>query len=155
MHDDMQVKNEAVWALSNCTASANAQQYGVLVEKGLIKALGGILKVDDIRMLAVALEGLDNTLANGAKNHLDENGENKFAIMMEQEDYISDLEELQQHPNHTIYQQALKIIDKYFQADYDDPLTSAIDSVIQNQSNGNGGQPTGATPMGQNNLFDV
>jgi hypothetical protein len=34
-------------------------------------------------MLAVALEGLDNTLANGAKNHLDENNDNKFAMIME------------------------------------------------------------------------
>lgn len=65
-----------------------------MVEKGLIKALGGILKVDDIRMLAVALEGLDNTLASGAKHHLDENGENKFVILMEQEGFIDDLEEL-------------------------------------------------------------
>lgn len=45
-------------------------------------------------MLAVALEGLDNTLASGAKHHLDENGENKFVILMEQEGFIDDLEEL-------------------------------------------------------------
>jgi len=83
MNDDMQVKNEAVWALSNCTASANPVQFGILVEKGLIKALGNVLKVNDVRMLAVALEGLDNTLANGAKNHLDDNNDNKFAMIME------------------------------------------------------------------------
>lgn len=74
---------------------------------------------------------------------------------MEAEGFIDDLEELQQHPNHTIYQQALKIIDKYFQADYDDPLTSAIDSVIQNQANGNGGQPNGGASGGNNNLFEL
>ena len=103
MNDDMQVKNEAVWALSNCTASANPIQFGILVEKGLIKALGNVLKVNDVRMLAVALEGLDNTLANGQKHHLDENNDNKFALVMEAEGLIDSLEELQQHPNHTIY----------------------------------------------------
>lgn len=122
LHDDMQVKNEAVWALSNCTASANPQQFGVLVEKGLIRALGNVLKLQDVRMLAVALEGLDNTLANGSKHHVDENGENKFTAIMEQEGCLDDLENLQQHPNHTIYQQALKIIDKYFQEEETDPL---------------------------------
>lgn len=64
-HDDMAVKNEAVWALSNCTASANPLQFNVLVNKGLIKALGGVLQINDVRMLAVTLEGLDNTLACG------------------------------------------------------------------------------------------
>lgn len=107
-------------------------------------------------MLAVALEGLDNTFACGQKHHLDENGENKFVLLMEAGGYIDDLEALQQHPNHTIYQEALKIIDKYFQAEYDDPITSAIDSVIQNQSNG-GQQPNGGQPNGDagnvNNLF--
>ena len=42
-----------------------------------------MLKLNDVRMLAVALEGLDNTLANGSKHHLDENNENKFNFEME------------------------------------------------------------------------
>jgi importin subunit alpha-1 len=65
-------------------------------------------------MLAVALEGLENILSAGEKNFKTENGENYFAIVMETQGCIDDLEQLQQHPNHNIYQQALKIIDKYF-----------------------------------------
>ena len=34
---------------------------------------------------------------------------------MEQDGLLDDLENLQQHPNHSIYNQSLKIIDKYFQ----------------------------------------
>jgi hypothetical protein len=64
----MAVKNEAVWALSNCTASANPLQFNILVEKGLIKALGGVLQINDVRMLAVTLEGLDNTFQSGQKH---------------------------------------------------------------------------------------
>jgi hypothetical protein len=65
-------------------------------------------------MLAVALEGLENILSAGEKNFKTETGENYFAIVMETQGCIDDLEQLQQHPNHNIYQQALKIIDKYF-----------------------------------------
>jgi hypothetical protein len=43
--DDITVKNEAVWALSNCTASANPEQFQVFVQKGMIKALGDMLKL--------------------------------------------------------------------------------------------------------------
>lgn len=79
-HDDLVVKNEAVWALSNCTASANPPQFKLLVQKGLIRALGSILSVKDVRMLAVALEGLDNALACGQANFLNEDNENEFCI---------------------------------------------------------------------------
>lgn len=82
-HDDMVVKNEAVWALSNCTASANPAQFRSLVDRGMIKALGSILTVKDVRMLAVALEGLDNTLECGSNNFRNEQGENEFSILME------------------------------------------------------------------------
>ena len=68
-------------------------------------------------MLAVALEGLDNTLACGHANFTNEEGENRFAIQFEQDGLLDDLEELQQHPNHNIYSSALKIIDKYFNED--------------------------------------
>ena len=124
------VKNEAVWALSNCTSSANPQQFKILVDKGIIKALGGILKHQEVKMLAVALEGLENVLSCGQKHYLDENGENTFSILMEQEGALDDLENLQTHPNHTIYQSALKIIDKFFnEEDQGDPLMSAINQV--------------------------
>lgn len=103
LHDDIIVKNEAVWALSNCTASASITQFKVLVDTGMIKALGSILTIKDVRMLAVSLEGLDNTLKCGADNYKNEEGDNVFAIIMEQDGLLDDLENLQQHPNHNIY----------------------------------------------------
>lgn len=59
-----------------------------------------MLKVNDVRMLAVALEGLDNVLACGQKNFLNENQENRFSIVVEEIGCLDDLENLQQHPNH-------------------------------------------------------
>ena len=79
----MAVKNEAVWALSNCTASANAFQFNVLVNKGLIKALGGVLQINDVRMLAVSLEGLENILSCGEKHYINDDGENVYTIIFE------------------------------------------------------------------------
>jgi hypothetical protein len=61
---------------------------------GLIKALGSILKQKDVRMLAVALEGLDNTLKCGEKHFVNEEGDNQFTILLEQEGALDDLEEL-------------------------------------------------------------
>lgn len=74
-------------------------------------------------MLAVTLEGLENALNCGALHFTNENGENKFAMITEQEGLLDDLEELQQHANHNIYNSALKIIDKYFSdEENNDPL---------------------------------
>jgi len=72
----MPVKNEAVWALSNTTAGASPPQFMALVDKGIIKALCSIFKMQDVKMLAVALEGIDNILGCGQTNFLNENGEN-------------------------------------------------------------------------------
>ena len=58
MQDGMEIKKEAVWALSNTTANASPDQFKILVEKNIIKALGSMLKVKEPRILLVALEGL-------------------------------------------------------------------------------------------------
>lgn len=82
-HDEMPVKNEAVWALSNTTAGASPTQFMALVNKGIIKALCSIFKLQDVKMLAVALEGIDNILDCGEKNFQTDGGDNQFAILME------------------------------------------------------------------------
>ena len=131
--DDMAVKNEAVWALSNCTASANAFQFNVLVNKGLIKALGGVLQINDVRMLAVSLEGLENILSCGEKHYINDDGENVYTIIFEQLGLLDDLENLQTHANHKIYTQALKIIDRFFsQEEGGDPFFQALNTSAQN-----------------------
>ena len=69
----------------------------------MLKALGQVLIVNDVRMLAVALEGLENTLKCGQENFLNAEGENLYSIMMEQDGTLDTLEQLQHHPNHNIY----------------------------------------------------
>jgi importin subunit alpha-1 len=72
LHDEQQVKSEAIWALSNTTAMASPAQFGQLVEQGLIRGLGSILKLDNTKMLNVTLEGLRNVLKCGKENFQDE-----------------------------------------------------------------------------------
>jgi hypothetical protein len=70
LNDDTEIKKEAVWAVSNCTASASFHQFASLVEKGIIKALLASLKMREARILAVALEGLDNILKSGQQHFI-------------------------------------------------------------------------------------
>jgi hypothetical protein len=42
-----------------------------MVQKGLLNALGEVLRSGNVRMIEVALEGLDNVLACGAKHFID------------------------------------------------------------------------------------
>ena len=53
-----------------------------------------MFKCKDVRMLAVALEGIENVLACCQANFLNEDGENMFAIQMEQAGCLDDLEQL-------------------------------------------------------------
>lgn len=68
INDDIEIKKEAVWAVSNCTAGATFAQFVSLVEKGILKALTTVLKMREARILAVALEGIENILKAG-KDH--------------------------------------------------------------------------------------
>lgn len=83
-------------------------------------------------MLAVALEAFENTLRCGQNHFLNMNGENQFAILMEELGLLDDLESLQQHPNHNIYNAALKIIDNYFnEEESSEPIMLALQNAGQ------------------------
>lgn len=65
INDHVEIKKEAVWAVSNCTAGATFEQFVTLVQKGILKALAMTLKMKEARVLAVALEGIENILKSG------------------------------------------------------------------------------------------
>lgn len=89
-----------------------------MVNKGILKALSSVLWMNEARLLAVALEGIDNVLKNG-KEHFTQNGENQFALVFEQEGGIDRLESLQVHPNIQIYERVIKMLETYFQEEND------------------------------------
>ena len=92
-------------------------------------------------MLAVSLEGLDNILNCGSKHYTNEEGDNIFALIVEQCEALEDLEILQSHPNHSIYNGALTLIQKFFnEEDEDDAIVQALNnpsSFSDNETNQN------------------
>ena len=83
INDDIEIKKEAVWAVSNCTAGATFEQFTALVEKGILKALTSVLKMREARILAVALEGIENILKAGKQHYNQLGQDNKFAYELE------------------------------------------------------------------------
>jgi hypothetical protein len=75
INDELEIRKEAVWAVSNCTSSATPQQFHYLVEKGILKGLTSILNLREARVLAVALEGIENVL-NVGESFAKVNGDN-------------------------------------------------------------------------------
>ncbi len=90
---------EALRAVSNCTASASFPQFAALVDKGIIKSLLAALKMKEARILAVALEGLKNILRSGQEYYLNHKEENRFAVVLENEGGIELIVKLQMHPD--------------------------------------------------------
>lgn len=53
---------EAAWALSNATSGGTADQIKYLVSINCIRPLCDLLTCSDVRIVTVALEGLENIL---------------------------------------------------------------------------------------------
>ena len=49
--DDDEIKKQAVWAISNCTVNATFEQFVMLDQKGILKALSSTLKMKDDSIL--------------------------------------------------------------------------------------------------------
>ena len=97
--DDLEVRKEAIWALSNTTQNASPQQFQYMAERNGVSALASVLDMNDSKSLIVAMEGLENLLKCGKMHFLDENGENKFALLLEMCGGVDKLEALQTHKN--------------------------------------------------------
>lgn len=76
--------------------------------------------MQEARILAVALEGLENILRSGQEYSVKLGKENKFTLVLENEGGIELIEQLQMHPNHQIYNRALKILEEFYQEEEDD-----------------------------------
>lgn len=85
-----------------------------MVEKGILKSLSSVLELEESRILAVALEGIENVLKAGKIHYQDMGKENRFAIILEQESGLEMIESLQMHPNYQIYEKSLRILESYF-----------------------------------------
>lgn len=90
----MEIKKEAVWAVSNSTAAATFQQFELLVQKGILKALCATLRMKEARVLAVSLEGIQNILKAGQLHYQALGKENLFANELEMCGGLEEIESL-------------------------------------------------------------
>eukprot|EP01095_Lingulamoeba_sp_RSL-Kostka_P015463 TRINITY_DN7121_c0_g1_i1.p1 TRINITY_DN7121_c0_g1~~TRINITY_DN7121_c0_g1_i1.p1 ORF type:complete len:525 (+),score=233.87 TRINITY_DN7121_c0_g1_i1:95-1669(+) len=110
---EFDIRKEAAWAIANATSSGNKNQVQVLVEEGCIPPLCELLYAPDARVIAVALEGLENIIEFGEEDKI-QNGTNEYISLIEEADGVEKIESLQSHPNRSIFGKATSIIDKYF-----------------------------------------
>lgn len=119
-HDDKEIRKEAVWALSNSAAGGRPDQVAHLVQSGIIAALCSLFSLQDVKMVSVALEGINRILKHGADEFKTEQGANPFAEILEQCGGLGKLESLQEHPNTNIYEKARVMIETYFEVEEDE-----------------------------------
>lgn len=86
-----------------------------------IPPLCDLLTVTDVKIIQVALNGLENILKLGEQIARQSGDVNQYAIQLEECYGLDKIEFLQSHENGEIYQKAFGIIERYFGSDEDDP----------------------------------
>ena len=64
--------------------------------------------------------------------------ENRFTLVLENEGGIELIEQLQMHPNHQIYNRALKILEEFYQEDNDELMLGGAPSSTYDSTAGYG-----------------
>ena len=77
-----------------------------------------LLDSTDVRIIKVILEGIENILKIGEQSKASYRN-NPYISIIEQADGLGKIENLQQHPNDEIYENAIKILERYFGAEED------------------------------------
>lgn len=116
---EFDIKKEAAWAVSNATSGGTAEQIHALVQTGCIKPLCDLLAVQDVRIVTVALEGLENILKVGeaAAKAPGGGGQNPYAQLVEDAEGLDKIEALQEHQNEELYEKAVAVLEAYFECE--------------------------------------
>lgn len=115
---EFKTRKEAAWAISNATSGGSDEQIKFLVQLGCIKPLCDLLTVMDVKIVEVALDGLENILRIGeAEAEYRASDVNECADFIEQCGGLDKIEFLQSHQNQKIYSKAYQIIETYFRDD--------------------------------------
>lgn len=116
---EFDIKKEAAWAVSNATSGGTAEQIHALVQTGCIKPLCDLLAVQDVRIVTVALEGLENILRVGdaAAKAPGGGGQNPYAQLVEDAEGLDKIEALQEHANEELYEKAVAILEAHFECE--------------------------------------
>lgn len=104
-------RKEALWALSNiCTTGTDNHVQELIRYKGLqplVEALS-LKNADASVLVASCLDAIERVLEVGERNN------QEYGRLFDEYDGIYYLENLQEHPSHSIYKKTTKIIESYF-----------------------------------------
>eukprot|EP01038_Epipyxis_sp_PR26KG_P010812 gene10812-14513_t len=125
---EFDIKKEAAWAVSNATSGGTPEQILYLVQQGAIAPLCSLLSVSDLKVITVALEGLENIFRVA---HQTSNLDRIIEILNECNG-LDAIEELQNHENNVIYTRAVKILENYFRSEIESDSEIAPDIINTN-----------------------
>ncbi|GJQ68987.1 Kap-alpha1 [Trypoxylus dichotomus] len=132
---EFKTRKEAAWAITNATSGGTPDQIRYLVEQNCIGPLCDLLTVMDIKIVQVALNGLENILRLGDQDAKLNSGTNRYAVLVEECYGLDKIEFLQSHENMEIYQKAFDIIEHYFGTEEEDArVAPSVDTEQQQYS---------------------
>jgi len=118
---EFKTRKEAAWAITNATSGGTAQHISYLVQKNCIPHLCNLLTSSDVKIVHVALNGIQNILQMGEQENKSTFGSNPYAMLVEECFGLDKIEMLQSHENMEVYQKAFEIIEQYFHGQEEDP----------------------------------
>ncbi|CAB3977305.1 importin subunit alpha-7 [Paramuricea clavata] len=117
---EFKTRKEAAWAVTNATSGGTPEQIRYLVDQGCIPPLCDLLTVMDMKIIRVALNGLENILKVGEVDAKQSGEPNKYALMVEESYGLDKIEFLQSHENEDIYKKTFEILENFFNAEDED-----------------------------------
>lgn len=127
------IKKEAAWVIANATSQDIPENVNALVSYGVIPALCEALKVPDVEVKEVVLNALNHILRVGVivctSANSDTNPYVKYVIQCGGGDT---LESLQDHPNHSISDKVVNLLEKYFPVEDENEDQSTAPNINNN-----------------------
>jgi importin subunit alpha-1 len=130
---EFDIRKEAAWAISNATSGGSQQQIKFLVQQGCIRPLCDLLSVADPKIVTIALEGLENILKIGDEEARLTNGQNQMAVYVSEAEGLNKIEDLQQHSNNAIYEQAIRMLETYFGVEEEEEMAAIAPAMEGDQ----------------------
>jgi len=119
---DLNVRKEAMWAVCNCSSGGSEQHLEYLVNNGVVERLTDHLTDDDVKIVSLALEGLEQILDFGKGRQIDDHlDDNPIATQIEEADGREAIEQLRDHPNEEVYEKAQRVLNTRFDAQDEAP----------------------------------
>jgi len=112
---EFDIQKEAAWAVSNATSGGNPQQILYIAQQGAIPPLCNMLRVQDQKIVAVALEAIENFLKTA--NAFNEETLELVKKVIEDCGGLQTIVELQNHQREAIYKRSVRILSQFFETE--------------------------------------